>query len=42
MQQHILVSNWLMVFEWALILGFAVIVVRQLRQLERRRHELKA
>ena len=41
MQQHILVSNWLMVFEWALILGFAVIVVRQLRQLERRRHELE-
>ncbi|RBH34997.1 hybrid sensor histidine kinase/response regulator, partial [Pseudomonas sp. MWU13-2860] len=30
-----------MVFEWALILGFAVIVVRQLRQLERRRHELE-
>lgn len=41
MQQHIVVSNWLMAFEWALILGFATIVVRQLRQLERRRHELE-
>ncbi|WP_158020827.1 ATP-binding protein [Chromobacterium sphagni] len=41
MQQHITIGNWLMGFEWVLILGFCFVVVRQLRQLERRRLTLE-
>ncbi|UTH73478.1 ATP-binding protein [Chromobacterium sp. IIBBL 290-4] len=41
MKQHIAISNWLMGFEWLLILGFGTIVFRQLRQLERRKSELE-
>ncbi|MCD4504110.1 ATP-binding protein [Chromobacterium piscinae] len=41
MQQYITVSNWLMGFEWVLIFGFGFTVIRQLRQLEKRRRALE-
>ncbi|MFB9157283.1 ATP-binding protein [Chromobacterium violaceum] len=41
MQQYIAVSNWLMTFEWLLIFGFGFTVIRQLRQLEKRRQTLE-
>ena len=42
MEQHIAIGNWLMGFEWALTLGFGFTVIRQLRQLEKRRQALEA
>ncbi|WP_052877923.1 ATP-binding protein [Chromobacterium subtsugae] len=41
MEQHIAIGNWLMGFEWALALGFGFTVIRQLRQLEKRRQTLE-
>ncbi|MEO9383365.1 ATP-binding protein [Chromobacterium phragmitis] len=41
MQQYIAVSNWLMAFEWVLIFGFGFTVIRQLRQLDKRRLALE-
>ncbi|AUH50939.1 hybrid sensor histidine kinase/response regulator [Chromobacterium sp. ATCC 53434] len=42
MLQQIAIGNWLMGFEWVLILGFGLIVIRQLRQLEGRRLALES
>ncbi|WP_434627233.1 response regulator [Chromobacterium sp. CV08] len=42
MLQQIAIGNWLMGFEWVLILGFGFTVIRQLRQLEGRRLALES